>query len=325
MRMRHPSRGLVGGVVLLQVLTVAGLFILWEHAPSLLAVGMVAYTFGLRHAVDADHIAAIDNTTRKLVGEGKRPFSIGLYFSLGHSSVVFVLTLLTAVSVQAFAAAGAAAERIGYIGTIISGLYLCLVGAANVGPFWQSVRALLRGAGTEGMGASGRGGLWSKAFDRVLRSIPDGPHMFWVGLLFGLGFETATEIALLAISASSAARGVPIWQVMVLPLAFAAGMSLVDAADGVLMTMTYEWAQASRRTQHVYNAIVTGLSVMAAFGVGTVEWLQVAVNGRTTGVPWLDGLLRIPFGWLGAGIVAVFAVLFLYLAWQRRVDPSPES
>jgi nickel/cobalt transporter (NiCoT) family protein len=314
-------------VVLLQVATLLGLGVLLLHAKVMFSLGIIAYTLGLRHAMDADHIAAIDNTTRKLVGEGQRPAGIGLFFSLGHSSIVFGLTLWSALSVHLLDLNPHVAEWLGAAGTVVSAAYLYLIGGFNLRSFTRSVRALLVPGSA---GASGRvhthGGLATRLFHRLFASVRSSWQMFFIGLLFGLGFETASEVALLAMSATAAAQGVPVWYVLVFPLAFAAGMSLLDTVDGVIMVYTYEWARLTGKSRDLYNAVVTGLSVVVALFVGTVEWIQVIGQFTVSTAPVVALANRIDFEWLGIGIVAVFLVCFLALARKRtmstRIDES---
>ncbi|CAM3937895.1 HoxN/HupN/NixA family nickel/cobalt transporter [Alicyclobacillus pomorum] len=325
---RRNLMWVVAWVIVLQVATLLGLVAALAHSSVLFSLGLVAYTFGLRHAMDADHIAAIDNTTRKLVGEGKRPAGIGLFFSLGHSSIVFALTLLTVLSVHKLTGSAHVSEWLSAVGTVISASYLYLIGGFNLRPFVQSVYTLLgrRFKGGSSVPVHSHGGLVTRLFHRLFASVRSSRQMFFVGLLFGLGFETASEVALLAMSATSAASGVPAVYVLVFPLAFTAGMSLLDAADGVLMLYTYEWVQRTEHARHIYNAIVTGLSVVVAFFVGTIEWIQLDGRYIFGNAPVVDFANRIDFEMLGVGIVGLFLVSFLVLAWKRstiiRVDDS---
>ncbi|MCL6557180.1 MAG: HoxN/HupN/NixA family nickel/cobalt transporter [Burkholderiales bacterium] len=344
-RIGAPGR-VFAAVAFLQAMALAGLALDGVRARAMMPLCLVAYTFGLRHALDADHIAAIDNTTRKLVGEGHRPAAAGLWFSLGHSAVVFLLTGLAALSLghagiggqlasagaaegdgaaegAGLAAGWAAAPGLGTVGTCISATYLYAVAALN----WGAWRAALRSL----RGASGRvcdgeaesapsGGLMARACGRLLRRVRRSGDLFWVGLLFGLGFETATEVAVIAMSAAASARGAPAALVLTLPLCFAAGMSLLDAADGLVMLHTYTWARGLARSRALYNAVVTGLSVLVALLVGSVEWLQVLgphVPGLTAVA---EAAGRIDFGWLGGGITVMFVTLFIWMWRVRRRD-----
>jgi nickel/cobalt transporter (NiCoT) family protein len=277
---------------------------------------VLAYTFGLRHAFDADHIAAIDNTTRAFLQRGKRPLGIGFFFSLGHSSVVFALATGLAV------AAATVKEKIpsfqtwgGYVGAGVSGVFLLAIGLLNllvlvdIGRIFRDMR---RGALDEerleerlmDRGLMSRG-LLRRLGDRITSSW----HMYPLGVLFGLGFDTATEVGLLALSAGAATHHVPFLAIISLPLLFAAGMSLMDTADGAFMAHAYGWAFASPVRKVYYNLTVTTLSVTVALGIGLIELLQVAA--RST---WLD------FNTLGYGMVALFVLTWSVSAviWKTR-------
>ncbi|SFU85545.1 HoxN/HupN/NixA family nickel/cobalt transporter [Alicyclobacillus macrosporangiidus] len=338
-------------VALLQAMALAGMALDGARARAMVPLCLLAYTFGLRHALDADHIAAIDNTTRKLVGEGQRPAAAGLWFSLGHSAVVFLLTALVALSLGharvggpvAGAGAGAAedagpaagweAPGLGTVGMCISATYLYAVAVLNWGAWRTALRSLRRVPGRAHDGDTGEdsgtaanassGGLMARACGRLLRRVRRSRDLFWVGLLFGLGFETATEVAVIAMSAAASAGGAPAALVLTLPLCFAAGMSLLDAADGLVMLHTYTWARGLARSRALYNAVVTGLSVLAALLVGSVEWLQV-LGPHVPGLAAVaDAAGRLDFGWLGAGITVVFVVFFIRLWRVRRRDGHP--
>jgi nickel/cobalt transporter (NiCoT) family protein len=243
--------------------------------------GILAYTLGMRHAFDADHIAAIDNTTRKLVGEGKRPLSTGFWFSLGHSSVVFVLATLLNFGIRGLGAqlrnGGSSLHAItNVIGTAVSGTFLYLIAALN----------LVVLAGIAKMFAAMRSGRFSDAeleeqlakrglMNRLLGSLNrrvDAPwKMYPIGVLFGLGFDTVTEIALLVLAGSAVISGLPFYAVLSLPILFAAGMSLFDTADGCFMNFAYDWAFSRPVRKLYYNLTITGLSVAVAFFIGTIE------------------------------------------------------
>jgi high-affinity nickel-transport protein len=306
-------------------------FALGMHYPALLSFGAIAYGLGLRHAVDADHIAAIDNTTRKLVHEGKQPLGIGLYFSLGHSTIVFLLTLTLAEAVHAFAGRLSGLEAWGYLGTIISAGFLYLIAALNVGVLvdvwraWHQLRfrrAALSAFAKDDVEAviaqsaawSERRGLLSRLYRRLFRLVSHSWQMYFVGLLFGLGFETASEVALLGVSSTATAHVMPVLDVLVLPLLFSAGMGLIDAADGIFMLYAYRWAFNHPVRRITYNLVITAVSVLVALGVGTIEWLQVADSQGLLGNflgSWVDHL---DFGAVGYGVIAVLALTWL-AAW----------
>jgi nickel/cobalt transporter (NiCoT) family protein len=290
---------------------------LWysRHTPTLAGLGTIAYTFGVRHAFDADHIAAIDNTTRKLLQDGKRPLGAGFFFSLGHSMTVFVLTAglaLTAGVLPSFHRAGST------IGASISGTFLLLIGLLNlvvladIARVWRELK----------VGRCDHEALERRLLDRgvlsrlVLTRIGDRIDTSWkmapLGALFGLGLDTASEIALLALAAGVATHKAPLPAILALPTLFAAGMSLLDTADGVVMSRAYGWAFSNPVRKVYYNMTVTSISVAVALGIGTIELLQVTVSVRT-----LD------LGKLGYLVVAVFfatwAVSVVY--WKaRRVE-----
>ena len=245
--------------------------------------GILAYTLGMRHAFDADHIAAIDNTTRKLVNDGKRPLSVGFFFSLGHSSVVFVLALLLNFGIRALNNQvrndGSALHNVtGIVGTAVSGTFLFLIAALNVivlVSITKVFREMRRGrySDEELEEQLAKRGLMTRFLGPLFRRVDSPWKMYPVGLLFGLGFDTATEIALLVLAGSAVVSGLPFYAVLSLPLLFAAGMSLFDTADGCFMNFAYDWAFARPVRKVYYNLTITGLSVFVAFFVGAVEVL----------------------------------------------------
>jgi nickel/cobalt transporter (NiCoT) family protein len=300
-----------GGVVALLHVAGWGLFAWYAHAnPALAGLGTLAYTFGLRHAFDADHIAAIDNTTRKLLADRQRPLGIGFFFSLGHSTVVLALSMsvaLGAASLPWFRHWG------GYVGAGVSGTFLWLIGILNLLVLLDIVRIHRNGEEERLEQRLLDRGLMSRAFlGRFAGRITRSRQMYPLGFLFGLGFDTASEIALLGMSAGVAAKHVPFLALLSLPVLFAAGMSLLDTADGAFMVNAYGWAFSNPVRKLYYNVTVTTLSVAVALGVGTVELLQVA------GVGTLDT------GQLGYGIVALFVATWLASAavWKVREPAS---
>jgi len=302
---------LVGANVLLWLLvwSLSGRFLF------LAATGWLAYGFGLRHAVDADHISAIDNTTRKLMQEGKRPVGVGLFFSLGHSTIVLSLCAALALSTAYVQRHMPQWQGIGgVVGTLISGLFLYVIGIINLVVLWnlfKTFRAIRRGEDIEGhhMGDMlDQHGLLGRLFKPVLRMVRHSWQMYFVGFLFGLGFDTASEVGILALSAHSGQTSTPFWVIMLLPLLFMAGMCLIDALDGILMLGAYGWAFVKPVRKVYYNLIITTLSVLVAFIVGTYEMLQIlqaqfAFKGRL----W-DFLNDLPLDNLGYYIVGTFLV-----------------
>lgn len=282
-----------------------------------LGLGVTAYVFGMRHAFDADHIAAIDNTTRKLMADGQRPKSIGFWFALGHSTTVFIMTALVAAGASAIShqlsADSASGTALKTLGTLASASFLYLIGLVNlialVG-IWRVWRALQQGNFDEAeltRQLEARG-LLARVLGRLGRAVRAPWHMAGLGLLFGLGFDTASEVALLVMAGSSAAAGLPWYAILVLPLLFAAGMSTLDFLDGLFMTVAYEWAFTTPVRKVYYNLSVTGLSVCVALIIGTIEVASV-LPGRLGPVnrvtAWVGGL---DLGTVGFIIVGVFVV-----------------
>jgi nickel/cobalt transporter (NiCoT) family protein len=253
-----------------------------------IGIGITAYTLGLRHAFDADHIAAIDNTTRKLMGEGKRPLGTGFFFSLGHSTVVFALALLLSAGVKAFgsqvADRGSTLHSVtGVVGTGVSGAFLYLIAILNlfvllgIARVFRRMRhghyderALERELGSRG--------LMNRIYGRFSRSVDSSWQMYPVGILFGLGFDTASEVALLFLAAGAGTSGLPFYAILCLPVLFAAGMSLLDTIDGSFMNFAYGWAFSKPVRKVYYNLTITGLSVAVALIVGTIELLSILAD-----------------------------------------------
>ncbi|MEA2787331.1 MAG: nickel/cobalt transporter (NiCoT) family protein [Candidatus Eremiobacteraeota bacterium] len=288
--------------------------------PLLLGTALLAYTFGLRHAVDADHISAIDNVTRKLMQEGKQPVSVGLFFSLGHSTIVVALSLAIAVTATVVAHTMPQLQAVGgMIGTSVSAAFLYVIALLNLLVLIEIVatfRRVRRGEPycerTLDAFLADRG-LMGRFFKPLLRSVGRSWHMYPIGVLFGLGFDTATEVGLLGIAAVEGTKGLPIFDILLFPLLFTAGMSLLDTADGILMLGAYGWAYVKPIRKIYYNMTITLVSVLVALLVGTVEVLSV-LGGRLHlhGAVWerITGLGG-NFGLLGFGIVGVFAVAWL--------------
>ena len=288
--------------------------------PVLLGTAFLAYAFGLRHAVDADHIAAIDNVTRKLMQAGKRPISVGLFFSLGHSTVVIVASVFLALAVGALQSKFDNFKEIGgVIGTGVSAFFLIVIAAANTFVLlavWRIFNAVKRGEHLVeedlDLVLSQRGLL-----GRILRSlfgmISRSWHMYPLGILFGLGFDTATEIGLLGISATQGSQGLELWSILIFPALFTAGMSLVDTTDGVLMIGAYGWAFVKPIRKLYYNMTITLVSVIVALVIGGVEALGLIGNKLDLhGSFWtfIDALNE-NFGTLGYLIILIFVVCWL--------------
>jgi high-affinity nickel-transport protein len=273
-----------GVIVALHVIGWGVVAIHARQYPFLVGLAALAYTFGLRHAFDADHIAAIDNTTRKLMSPDRRPFGVGFFFSLGHSSVVFLMTLVVALAAGVMTTELPALRSVGsFLGTTISGVFLYIIGIVNLivlADVYRVFRAMRRGeydaAALEATLL--QRGVMSRWFGGLFRLISRPHQMYWVGLLFGLGFDTATEVALMTTAGVAASQALPLAAVLSLPVVFAAGMSLLDCADGVLMCGAYGWAFANPLRKVFYNLTVTGLSVVVALLVGTIELISILTD-----------------------------------------------
>jgi len=331
---RRRLAGFFGGVGFLHL---AGWGLLLAYAanhPGFLWLGGIAYTLGLRHAFDADHIAAIDNTTRKLLQSGKKPMGVGFFFSLGHSTVVLIVAVALGLAVRwivqgVFANSGELRSVGGAIGTSVSGSFLILIGVLNLLVLIDLVRVYRkmrngeydRGALEHDLVA---GGFMTRIFGRLFRVIEHSWQMYPIGFLFGLGFDTASEVAFLAVSAGAAAQGVPLVAILSLPLIFAAGMSLMDTMDGAFMSKAYEWAFASPIRKVFYNLTVTSLSVFVALFVGVAQLAQILVQvlGLHGGV--FDAIARLNLlGVAGYVIVAAFAITWgaAFVIYKvRRID-----
>ncbi|WP_371582887.1 HoxN/HupN/NixA family nickel/cobalt transporter [Streptomyces sp. NBC_01314] len=293
-----------------------------------IGMGVTAYTLGMRHAFDADHIAAIDNTTRKLMGEGQRPLSVGFWFSLGHSSIVFVLTFLLTLGVKALAGpvrngASGLHDLTGWIGTTVSGTFLYVIAIINmvimVG-IWKVFREMRSGSFDEAALEErlNSRGFMNRVLGRLMKSITRPWQMFPLGLLFGLGFDTATEVALLVLAGSGAASGLPWYAILCLPILFAAGMSLLDTIDGSFMNFAYGWAFSKPVRKVYYNLTITGLSVAVALIIGTVELLGlVAEKAHLRGTFW-DWVVGLDLNIIGYVVVGLFFVTWAValLVWR---------
>ena len=285
--------------------------------PVLLGSAMLAYSFGLRHAFDADHIAAIDNVTRKLMQDGQRPLGVGLFFSLGHSTVVVLASLGIATAAFAFADQLQAWRGVGgLIGTSVSILFLLAIAAVNITILLAIRRTFVRLRAGEAISddelsvlLSG-GGVVARLLRPLFRLIRRSWHMYPLGFLFGLGFDTATEVGLLGIAAAGATNGLPISSILVFPALFTAGMTLMDTVDSVLMVGAYDWAFARPVRKLYYNMTITFASVVVALLVGLIEVLHlVADRLQPTGRFWdTVAVLNDHFGAVGFVIVGVFVV-----------------
>jgi high-affinity nickel-transport protein len=296
--------------------------------PLLLGTALLAYTFGLRHAVDADHISAIDNVTRKLMQDGKRPVAVGLFFSLGHSTIVIGLTVAIAIAANVVKTRLPGLESAGaVIGTAVSALFLFAIAILNVLVFcdvFATFRAVRRGEPycdrTLDAFLAERG-LMGRFFKPLLRLIGASWQMYPLGVLFGLGFDTATEVGVLGIAALEAGKGMPIADILIFPLLFTVGMTLLDTTDGILMLGAYGWAFMKPMRKLYYNMNVTLISVLVAVIVGAIEVLGVLADQLHFTGPFWDriGGLNDNFGVLGFAIVAIFIGSWLISAMVYRL------
>src|SRR5487761_313246 len=334
---RGERRRLASFFGLVGLLHVAGWGLLFAVAggqPTILALGGLAYTFGLRHAFDADHISAIDNTTRKLLQDGRKPLGVGFFFSLGHSTVVFIIAAALGLTVKWLVdgvAGGGGQLRVvgGLLGTVVSGGFLVLIGVLNLVILLDIVRVYrrLKEGGYDDQSLEldlTAGGVMSRIFGRLFRVIRHSWQMYPIGFLFGLGFDTASEVAILAIAAGAAAKGLPFVAVIALPLIFAAGMSLMDTADGAFMAKAYSWAFASPIRKVFYNLTMTSLSVFVALFVGLVELIPVLIHslnlkgGVFSAIAGFDLVGKAGYVIVAAFVLAWAAALVIYKA--RRID-----
>jgi high-affinity nickel-transport protein len=291
-------------------------FIAFAHQPVLIGTAVLAYSLGLRHAIDADHIAAIDNVTRKLMQEGKRPVTVGFFFALGHSTVVVLASLAVALTADALSDKLIAYREIaGIAGTSASALFLFIIAVANLivlRGVYRAFRVVERGDNiTEDQidALLQQRGWLARMFRPLFRFVSQSWHLYPIGLLFALGFETASEISLFGLSAQ-ASNAVSSWSLLIFPALFAAGMTLVDTTDGVLMLGAYGWAYRNPMRKLFYNLTITSVSVLVALVVGGIETLGlVADQFQLHGVFWnAISDLNDHFGALGYGIVALFVV-----------------
>jgi high-affinity nickel-transport protein len=283
-----------------------------------IGVGITAYTLGMRHAFDADHIGAIDNTTRKLMTEGQRPLSVGFFFSLGHSSIVFLLAAAFAIGVKGLSGAveddsSTLHQATGLIGPTVSGTFLVLIGIVNlvvligiIGVFRRMRQGVYDEEKLEQQLNSR--GFMNRFLGRATRAVKQPWHMYPLGLLFGLGFDTATEIALLATAGTAAAGGLPLYAILCLPILFAAGMCLLDTIDGAFMNFAYGWAFSRPVRKVFYNITITALSVAVALIIGVIELMAVFADKLSlTGGVW-DWVSNLDLNYVGYAIVGLFVV-----------------
>ena len=318
-RRAAPLVGLYGVLGLANITAWVWAWMLFADRPALLGTAFLAWVFGLRHAVDADHIAAIDNTVRKLIHDGKPALATGFFFSLGHSTVVVLATAAIAAGAGALHARLDAMELIGgTVGTAISAAFLLVIALANLVIFrdaWRSYRRVAAGGSLDAAALdemlSGRG-LLARLFRPLFRIVRRSWHLYPLGFLFGLGFDTATEIGLLGIAATQSAQGLSPWQTMVFPALFTAGMALIDTSDSVLMVGAYGWAFVEPLRKLWYNLAITGASVAVALLIGGVEALGLVADRLAPSGRFWEAVasLNDNMSSFGFAVIAIFA-----LAW----------
>ncbi len=315
--------GVTRRIVVLYAILAAANLVAWVWAliafrdyPIQLGTAFLAYTFGLRHAVDADHIAEIDNVTRKLMQEGKRPVAAGFFFSLGHSTVVWLGSAAIALTAAAFKDKIEAFKAFGGVaGTLVSAFFLLAIAIMNIfilAAIYRTFRHVKAGGEYTEEDLNlllGRGGFLARIFRPMFRVIARSWHMYPLGFLFGLGFDTATEIGLLGMSAAGASQGMSLWSILVFPALFTAGMSLVDTTDSVLMLKAYGWAYDNPVRKLYYNMTMTFVSVLVALIVGGLETLNLIGDKlELKGDFWESiGAINDNFGTLGYIIIGIFA------------------
>ncbi|MFF2409709.1 HoxN/HupN/NixA family nickel/cobalt transporter [Streptomyces sp. NPDC058092] len=326
------TAGLLAVIAALHVVAFGVLFLLvvpghYEVGSKAFGIGLgiTAYTLGMRHAFDADHIAAIDNTTRKLMADGKRPVSVGFWFALGHSSVVIAMAALVAGGARLAGVLinenSGTHQVLGVVGTTVSGSFLYLIAALNLVALvgiLRVFRAMRAGRFDEAeleQHLDSRG-FMNRILGRFTRSITRPGQMYPLGFLFGLGFDTATEVTLMVMAGSGAAAGLPWYAILCLPLLFAAGMSLFDTLDGTFMNFAYQWAFSNPVRKVFYNLAITGLSIAVAFFIGTIELVTVLhdkLDLRDSVTGWISGLDLGNVGYIIVGLfVLVWAVALAY-------------
>lgn len=332
--------GAVAVVITMHVLAGGLLLLVLGRYPgtataSFAGLALAAYTLGVRHAFDADHIAAIDNTTRTLVGQRRRSATVGMWFSLGHSTVVFALATLVAIGagvVGTLLSDDSGAHRtLALIGLLVSGLFLLAIGVLNLFSLVHTVglwrRARTGEVGEEELARLQLAGPFTRLLRPLLATVDRPGRMYPVGLLFGLGFDTATETGLLILAGTSAAGGMPWYAILLLPLLFAAGMCLFDTADGILMQRAYRWAFLRPARKLYYNLTVTGLSVAVALGIGGIELISVLHVKAHLADPVTSWISGIDLDQAGFYIVGLFVVVWAAstLLWRRYRPDRPAA
>ncbi|MEH1851661.1 MAG: HoxN/HupN/NixA family nickel/cobalt transporter [Nostoc sp.] len=307
--------------------------IAFHSYPLLLGTAVLAYSFGLRHAVDADHIAAIDNVTRKLMQENKRPVAVGFFFSLGHSTIVVLASVAIALTASTIQKDFPSFQKVGgLIGTTVSALFLLVIAAINMVVLWdvyKTFQSVKRGGIYDEQSLDeflNQRGLLGRFFRPLFRLIDSSWKMYPLGFLFGLGFDTATEVGLLGISASQAAKGLPIWSILLFPALFTAGMSLVDTTDGILMLGAYGWAYVKPIRKLYYNMTITFVSVLVAVIIGGIEALSIIGDQLELKGWFWDFISELSdnFGTIGYLIIGIFVLSWLLSTFIYKVKKYDE-
>jgi nickel/cobalt transporter (NiCoT) family protein len=310
------KRRLVGIVVILLIFNIGIWFYTFFSSlshPVLLGLVTLAYGLGLRHAVDVDHIAAIDNVTRKLMQDGQKPIGVGFFFSLGHSTIVILLSLLIGISSSFISSNLPAFKETGsFIGTAVSSIFLLVIGIINIVIFWDIVkiwRHVTKGGkyhhDTIEKHLNNRG-FFTRLLKPLLKTVHNSKNMYIIGFLFGLGFDTASEVGLLSISAATGASGMSFVTILLLPLAFTAGMTLIDTLDGILMLCAYGWAYINPIRKLYYNMNITFISIVIALFIGGIEGLQIMSSQLKLHGKVFDFINSLNFGNMGYIIIGTF-------------------
>ena len=320
---RHVRRNIINIYVFLitiNILVWVLALIAFHQYPLLLGTSLIAYSFGLRHAVDADHIAAVDNVTRKLMQDNKRPVAVGFFFSLGHSTIVVLMSVAIAVTATAIKNDFPGLQQIGgLIGTGVSALFLLAIAVINMIVLWDvyhTFQSVKRGGTYDERTLDeflNQRGLRGRFFRPFLQLIDNSWKMYPLGVLFGLGFDTATEVGLLGISAAEASKGLPIWNILLFPALFTAGMCLVDTTDGIMMLGAYGWAYVKPIRKLYYNMTITLVSVLVALVIGGIEALSIVADQLNLKGPFWEfvGNLSDNFGTIGYIIIGIFLLSWL--------------
>ncbi|GCE08306.1 HoxN/HupN/NixA family nickel/cobalt transporter [Dictyobacter aurantiacus] len=317
---RSKIIGIYTFLILFNIIIWALAIVAFSGAMATLGLAVTAYTFGLRHAVDADHISAVDNVTRKLMQEDKRPISVGFFFGLGHSTIVLGLCIVIGITASVIKDFDALKNIGGFIGASVSAVFLYLIALLNVVILWDIFKTFQKVKRGEEYNEQtlndslNQRGLMARFFGPLLRATDKSWKMYPIGLLFGLGFDTATEVGIMSLTALLATQGhLPIWSILIFPLLFMAGMCLIDTTDGILMLGAYGWAFVKPVRKLYYNLNITLISVLVAFVVGTIEVLGIMSNAlKLSGPFWGQvGNLNDNFGFIGYLIIGIFVVSWL--------------